>query len=388
MSGFRLLIVSNSESFRAELVAGMATFGLSVKAIGFTPELPTALEAHGFDWVVLDVEMGQDAAFETVEGLSRTQARLILVGPDEVAQAAARAAAALNGLMVTNALSGPLSAQELGEIIGQGDRAAASMPYLDDGASIPENEVEVHYQPVLCFETGRARNVEALVRWRHPLHGLMLPGRFIALAERNGTIVSLTWTVLRQAVRQHMAWKKAGYCLSISVNISTLFLAALETADELLGLLREEGFDPRHLTLEITETEAARNPPLANALLRRLRSHGISTSMDDYGVGFSTLHRLQLFPFSNLKIDRWLVAQLDTDPQAKQTVEMLVALARQRQFTLTGEGIETQEQCEALRNLGCSYGQGYFIARPMPAGEIPAWLKQAAERPTAPCAVC
>jgi EAL domain-containing protein (putative c-di-GMP-specific phosphodiesterase class I) len=157
-----------------------------------------------------------------------------------------------------------------------------------------------------------------------------------------------------------------------------LFLAALETAEELLRLLREEGFDPGHLTLEITETEAARNPPLANALLRRLRTSGIGVSMDDYGVGFSTLQRLQLFPFSNLKIDRWLVADLATDPQVKRTVEMLVTLARQQKFTLTGEGIETEEQRQILRELGCNYGQGYLIARPMPAEDVPAWMKRLA----------
>ncbi|MBV8191938.1 MAG: EAL domain-containing protein [Alphaproteobacteria bacterium] len=402
---FRLLIISNSDNFRTRLVDWAGILGLSVKAIGFAPELPTALEAHGFDWVVLDLDMGQDAAFEAVEGLARTGARLFLVGADEVALAAARAAAALNGLEVAKAASGPLSMEELGEVVARrtapspglahgaahgaagGDLAAA--PILESGAGIPEDEVEVHYQPLMCFQTGRALGVEALVRWRHPVHGLLSPSRFIALAERNGSIVPLTWTVLRHVVRQHAAWKKAGITLAVSVNVSALFLAALETAEALLDLLRDEGFDPRELTLEITETEAARNPPLANALLRRLRDSGVAVAMDDYGVGFSTLQRLKLFPFSNLKIDRWLVADLASDPQAQRTVRMLVALGQEQNFTLTGEGIETEEQWRILRDLGCDYGQGYLIARPMPAQDVATWLVAktgATTRPSlAPC---
>jgi EAL domain-containing protein (putative c-di-GMP-specific phosphodiesterase class I) len=389
VNAFRLLVVSNRDDFRAKLVDWADILGFSARAIGPTPELPTALEVHGFDWVVLDLDMGQDAAFEAVEGLARTGARLFLVGTDEVALAAAQAAAALNGLEVAKAASGPISLQELREVVARrtdhAGRDAGAGSILESGAGIPESEVEVHYQPLMCFQTGRPLGVEALVRWRHPVHGLLPPSRFIALAERNGSIVPLTWTVLRRVVRQHAAWKKAGISLAVSVNVSALFLAALETAEALLDLLHDESFDPRQLTLEITETEAARNPPLANALLRRLRESGVAVSMDDYGVGFSTLQRLQLFPFSNLKIDRWLVADLATDPQAQRTVRMLVALGEQQDFTLTGEGIETEEQWRILRELGCDYGQGYLIARPMPAQDVPAWLMAKSGAISRPC---
>jgi EAL domain-containing protein (putative c-di-GMP-specific phosphodiesterase class I) len=220
------------------------------------------------------------------------------------------------------------------------------------------------------------------------VHGLLLPGRFIALAERSGAIVSLTWTVLRQVIRQQVAWKRAGLTLAVSVNVSPVFLAALETAEPVLDLLAREGFEPSHLILEITETEAARNPPLANALLGRLRDSGIAISMDDYGVGFSTLQRLQLFPFSNIKIDRWLVAGLDSDPKAQRTVRMLAALGRQQQFTLTGEGIETRQQWCILRELGCHFAQGYLIAHPMPAGDLPHWLERRAHSGTISAGAC
>jgi EAL domain-containing protein (putative c-di-GMP-specific phosphodiesterase class I) len=356
---------------------------LSVRAIGFAPELPTALQAHGFDWVILDLEMGQDSTFQVVEGLARTKARLVFVGADEIALASARAAAALNGLDVAGALSRPLSNEALGAVLDRSVDGAstANVPdaLFERGPAIAEEEIEVHYQPLISIEDRVVRGVEALVRWRHPVHGLLEPSRFIALAERTGAIVPLTWAVLRNVVRQQVAWKKEGTLLAVSVNISALFLASLHTAEEIIDLLRKEGCNPRCLTLEITESEAARNPPLANALLCRLRDNGVAVSMDDYGVGFSNLHRLRLFPFSDLKIDRWLVSELGKSAEARRTVEMLASLAMREKFTLTGEGIETEEQWQTLRELGCHFGQGYLIARPMPGENIPAWIGEMRE---------
>ena len=189
-------------------------------------------------------------------------------------------------------------------------------------------------------------------------------------------IAPLTLDVLARAVDQHMAWKREGLTLSVSVNISALFLASLGTADEVLELLRSRGCDPRNLILEITETEAAVNPPVARAMLTRLREAGVEISMDDYGVGFSDLERLRYYPFSDLKVDRWLVAKLDSSDEARRIVAMLVSLAARYKFTLTGEGIETEEQWGVLERLGCDFGQGFLIARPMPADQMAAWIER------------
>ena len=377
---FRALVVSDDDDFRAQAIEAAASLDLSVRAIGFTPELPTALEAHGFDWAIVDLGMGQDSLFQAVEGLARTEARLIFIGADEVALASARAAAALNGLDVAGVLSRPLSLEALGMAMERTSVATDAAPTMDllfgGRASIPDDEIEVHYQPLISIESRVIRGVEALVRWRHPVHGLLEPGRFIALAERTGAIVPLTWAVLRKVVKQQVAWKQEGTLLAVSVNISAVFLASLQTAEEIIDLLRAEGCKPRCLTLEITETEAARNPPVANAVLSRLRHAGVAVSMDDYGVGFSNLQRLRLFPFSDLKIDRWLVSELASNVEARRTVEMLVSLAAQENFTLTGEGIETEEQWQALRELGCHCGQGFLIARPMPGEHVAGWIGQ------------
>jgi EAL domain-containing protein (putative c-di-GMP-specific phosphodiesterase class I) len=377
---FRMLVVSDDDGFRAWAIEAGLGLNLSVKAIGFSPELPTAPDARGVDWVILDLGMGQDLSFQAVEGLAGATARLVFFGTDEVALASARAAAALNGLDVAGVFSRPLFLEALAAAVEQpSDRtggASLAGPLLHGPTCIPDQEIEVHYQPLISIEDRVVRGVEALVRWRHPRHGLLEPSRFIALAERTGAIVPLTWTVLRKAVKQPVSWKTDGMLLTVSVNISALFLASLQTAEEIIDLLRHEGCPPHCLTLEITESEAARNPPVANALLSRLREAGVAISMDDYGVGFSSLQRLRLFPFNDLKIDRWLVSELDRDAEARRTVEMLVSLAARENFTLTGEGIETEEQWQTLRELGCHFGQGYLIASPMPGEHIASWLGQ------------
>src|SRR5262249_34839455 len=239
-------------------------------------------------------------------------------------------------------------------------------------------EIVVHYQPIIAMADRTLRRAEALVRWQHPEHGLISPSRFIGLLERADAIAPFTWEGLSRAGDQHVAWKKEGMILSVSVNVSALFLASLQTGDDILALLRDRGCEPRHLVLEITETEVAVNPPVARALLARLREAGVEISMDDYGVGFSDLERLRYYPFSDLKVDRWLVAKLDTSDEARRIVAMLVSLAARDQFTLTGEGIETEEQWGVLERLGCHFGQGFLIARPMPADQMTAWIDRMA----------
>ena len=374
--------MSANDALREKLIDEAVRLHLSVKAIRLSEELPDMLRMYKFDWVILDLETDKEARLAMFRALSRqsAQAGLVLVSHDETVLASERTNAAANGLKVVGVLSRAFPSSALGIALGRTARGrkgqAPSRPeaILGQRKSIPADEIVIHYQPVIGIEDRRIRGVEALVRWRHPRHGLLKPDRFIGQAERSGAIVSLTWHVLEKVVRQHVAWKARGVPLAVAVNISALFLASLKRADEILELLEREGFDPRQLTLEITETEAARNPPVARALLNKLRGAGITVSMDDYGMGFSNLERMRLLPFDDLKIDRWLVSRVEYSREARRTVEMLVALAAEQKFSLTGEGIETEQQWHALKELGCHFGQGYLIARPMPADRVRGWI--------------
>jgi EAL domain-containing protein (putative c-di-GMP-specific phosphodiesterase class I) len=383
---FRSLVVSIDDDFRDELVERAVGLGFSVRSGSGPLDLPRLLKRYGFDWLILDLGVGSGACLQTIDLLAEQhmRPRLILVGDAAPSVAEhVRLAAAERGLEPVGLLRRPLSLPKLRELLAalpprEVERGDAD-PTFGHVSAIPREEIVVHYQPIIAMADRTLRRAEALVRWQHPQHGLIRPARFIGMFERADRIAPLTWEVLSRALDQQIAWKNDGMLLSVSVNISALFLASLKTGDDILELLEARRCDPRHLILEITETEAAINPPVARALLARLREAGVEVSMDDYGVGFSDLERLRYYPFSDLKVDRWLVARLDSgEREAHDIVTMLVSLARREHFTLTGEGIETEEQWTALEGLGCDYGQGFLLARPMPAEQIAGWIDRMA----------
>ena len=382
---FRALVVSGDDEFRAELVERAIALDFSVRAIGSADELPDFLQGRHFDWLFLDVDLGREQCLKIIDTLDAGwRPRTVLVGAIDVMDSEIiRRSAIRAGLDVVRVLAKPsffanvamtlsaLGAQQ--EQLPHGDLAVRKLD------AIPSDEIEVQYQPIVSIPGRVVSRIEALVRWRHPQHGLIGPDQFIGLAERSGAIVTLTWEVLARAVDQQVAWKKEGLSLSMSVNISALVLTSLETAKEILALLDARGMDPRSLILEITETERARYPAVARSLLTRLRAAGVGISMDDYGVGYSDLGRLQYYPFSDLKMDRGLVARLPDDQEGRDIASMLVALAAREGVSLTGEGIETQAQWDALEAIGCDFAQGFMIARPMPADEVVGWIGRMAK---------
>lgn len=382
---FRSLVVSGDEEFRAELAERAITLDFSVRAIRSAKELPDFLPGRHFDWLFLDVDLGREQCLKIIDTLGvGWRPRTVLVGAIDAADGdIIRRNAILAGLDVVRVLSKPsffadvsMTLSALGarpEQVPHGDLAARELD------AIPSDEIEVQYQPIVSIPDRVVRRIEALVRWRHPEHGLIGPDQFIGLAEQSGAIVTLTSEVLTRAVDQQVAWRKEGLSLSVSVNISALVLTSLETADEILALLDARGMDPRSLILEITETERARYPAVARSLLTRLREAGVGISMDDYGVGYSDLGRLQYYPFSDLKMDRGLVARLPNDQEGRDIASMLASLAAREGVSLTGEGIETQEQWDALEALGCDFAQGFLIAKPMPADEVAGWIGRMAK---------
>ena len=377
-------MASGDDDFRAELVERSITLNFSVRAIRSVEDLPDFLQGRHFDWLFLDVELGRTQCLRIIETLGTGwRPRTVLVGNidadalHDIRQSAIRA-----GLDVVGALSKPLSFADLSARLAALEAREKDNTNADlaarDLARIPGEELEVHYQPIVSIRERVFSRAEALVRWRHPEYGLIGPEGFIGLAERSGAIIQLTWDVLTRTIEQQAAWNREGLPLSIAVNISALFLRSVAAADEILGLLKARQVDPNTLILEITETERAPDPGVARALLERLRAAGVRISMDDYGVGYSDLGRLQYYPFSDLKIDRGLVARLPGDHEGRDIVAMLVSLARREKVSLTGEGIETREQWEALEALGCNYGQGFLIARPMPGERVTGWISRMA----------
>lgn len=242
--------------------------------------------------------------------------------------------------------------------------------------AIERNELELHYQPKVRLGDDRPCGLEALVRWRHPSHGLVPPGEFIPVAEESGIIDRLGDWVLAEACRQIAAWQAAGAAvLPVAVNISARQLQTGNLEDRLGELCASHGIEPRLLEMELTESSVMANPEYAAGLCRRLRERGVRIAMDDFGTGYSSLAYLLRLPIDTLKIDRSFVMNVDRGGSEAQIVRTILALAASLSLEIVAEGIETREQAAFLRACGCPLGQGYFYSRPLPAAAIAAWLQ-------------
>lgn len=248
--------------------------------------------------------------------------------------------------------------------------------------AIERQEFRVHYQPIVSLESGRIAGFEALLRWRHPEKGIVLPSEFIPVAEETGLIVPIGWWILREACRQVRAWHQAGAPpdLSVSVNLSSRQFSQPDLIERVHAALQETGLPPRHLKLEITESVIMDNADSLTALLLQLRALEIELIIDDFGTGYSSLSYLHRFPVSTLKIDRSFVHHTALSGEQSGLLRAIVNLAHNLDMEVTAEGVETAEQVSQLRLLKCKYAQGFFFSKPVDgesAGRIltssPSW---------------
>jgi diguanylate cyclase (GGDEF)-like protein/PAS domain S-box-containing protein len=236
------------------------------------------------------------------------------------------------------------------------------------------DEFDVHYQPIVTLQNGGIVGVEALVRWKHPDRGLVLPGDFISLAEETGMILPLGRHVLNAACRQAAIWRKRGHStLGISVNISAKQLASKNLPLEVTDALTRSSLDATALTLEITEGTLLESPVVVGRL-DELRSLGVRIAIDDFGTGYSSLDYLRRFPVDTLKIARAFVEELGTSREQDRLVAAILRLGSTMGLETVAEGIELEQQRDRLRALKCRYGQGFLYSRPVPAEELDSML--------------
>ncbi len=234
--------------------------------------------------------------------------------------------------------------------------------------AIERGEFCLHYQPIVSLVSSRIVGFEALVRWSHPVRGLIQPAAFISVAEDTGLIVPLGHWVLREACRQIAEWQRRGgdwAGLGMSVNLSARQLLDPELVTKVAGLLGETGLDPRCLRLEITESTIVENAAVAVSMLSRLRALNVQLHMDDFGTGYSSLSYLHRFQIDTLKIDRSFVSAMGDRGENSEIVRTIVTLARNLGIDVIAEGVETPEQLAQLRALGCEHVQGFFFSRPV-----------------------
>ena len=237
--------------------------------------------------------------------------------------------------------------------------------------ALGRDELVLHYQMRVDLNTGLAPGVEALIRWQHPEMGLLYPASFIPMAEDTGLIEPITEWVLAEACAQNKAWQDSGFLrMDVGVNVSPRLLHRADLVHAVDDALSRSGLDPRYLNLELTETGVMQNPDRAIAVLGDLKRMGVHICIDDFGTGYSSLAHLKRLPIDALKIDASFVRQITSNRDDASIATAIVAMAHSMGLKVTAEGVETLDQLEYLKELGCDEIQGYFVSRPVPAEEL------------------
>ena len=233
------------------------------------------------------------------------------------------------------------------------------------------NQMEVHYQPKSEVQTGRVSSVEALLRWRHPTRGLVSPTEFVPLAEECGLILSIGEWVLRESCKQARAWQRAGMpFIRIAVNVSPIQFRQSNFLQAVHAALLEFDLEPQYLEIELTESTVMGNAEGSIEILEQLSRMGVVVSIDDFGTGYSSMSYLRKFPIDKLKIDRSFISELTTNPADASIVKAIISLAHSLRLKVVAEGVETAEQLQCLRELGCDQYQGFLASAAVNAQEI------------------
>lgn len=343
--------------------------------------------------MVLDLQMPEMDGIEVMRRLAKMPnppALILVSGHDVSVLSSAEKLCHAHGLEVIACLSKPLSYKNLLQLFEQHDPHARQNKHNESHLSengftlkdllqaLRAEQLVLYFQPQVEIETGKLAGVEALVRWHHPEKGLIHPARLISLAEESGLISELTHWVIDKAVKQERAWRKEGMTVSVSVNISAKDITGLLLPEQIASLLKTNELDPTRITLEITESALMGELVTSLDILTRLRLKGIKLSIDDFGTGHSSLSQLHRIPFNELKIDRSFVSEMTVDKEAFAIVKTCIVLGHELNMHIVAEGVESEGHLDLLKQIGCDYAQGYFVAAPMPGNELIEWVRSQA----------
>jgi len=361
--GYAVACASNETQFRNE-VAHFAPTVILIDPLGLGP--------HEFDalrWI------GERAVHPALIVMSAQEP--CPLSPEEIGMA--------YGLEVSFALTKPLGGAMLNAALAPRLIRFPRVSPIDLRRAIDRGQLCAHYQPKIRLRKGGwgIAGAEALLRWNHPEHGLIFPEEFIGVAEEHGLIAALTDYILQDGIDKVSAWNRDGQKLALSVNLSPKLFTDLEFADRMSDFLHNRGVAPEQLILEVTELAALGDPAGTLEILSRLRARGIGLSLDDFGIGYSSLTQLYKLPFSEVKIDKTIGMEIAQTPAARMIVRAIVDLGHHLGLTVCCEGVESKVALDLLQQWGCDHAQGYFIARPMAAVDLPAWIKSHADDRTA-----
>ena len=384
----RLLIVDDEASIRDFLDTVAEQLGFEVYAIGNADEFSGAVEEFRPTAIILDLNMPGSDGIELLRHLAKQESEaqvLVISGEDIRVLNAAEQLGSSQGLNMAGALQKPVLLPDLEAALKR--IMGKTVTEADLLVAIETGQLLLHYQPKLEFDgkgVWSINGAEALVRWRHPERGILMPDSFIPMAEESGLISALTDFVLRETLQQKALWSKQELDMNIAVNIAPQLLTDVHFPDRISLLMRQFDVEGSDLTLEITETAAMENVDTVMDILARLRLKGVKLSIDDFGTGYSSLKQLFCMPFSELKIDRSFVLEIPTRGEARTMVKTMIQLADNLNMTACAEGVESQEVLDFLELEGCHSIQGCFICEPVSAVEfekfVHAWNSDGGQR--------
>lgn len=342
----------------------------------------------GFDALIVDLNMPGMDGVQFLRHLARRRFRggLLLVSgeDDRILRSVAKLAAA-GRLRLLGTLHKPFARERLGQALGalpsfadtnvmqEAGRTYAAQELRD---AIAAGQLVNHYQPQVRLGDGGVAGVEALVRWRHPSDGLVFPSAFVPLAEQSGLSDALAHAVLAAALRAARQWREDGLELRVSVNLAMDNLFALDLPETVLSAAVAAGVPVDCVVLEVTESQVTRDLNKLLEVATRLRMKRVGLAIDDFGTGSSSLAQLRDVPFDELKLDRGFVHGASADPALLAILKSTLDMARQLGLRTVAEGVEDRADWDCLRALACDLAQGYLIARPMPADDVPAWASE------------
>ncbi len=394
-SAVRVLVLDD-EPFMLKLLARMLT-NLGYAQVSTCDNGHAALERvddsdRSPNLILLDLNMPQMDGVEFARRLVEHHyagALILVSGEDERMQQSVEKLVRAHKIPVLGHLHKPASPEGLAVLLekwtaptqddssGAPKKNSTKKIYTADEvrAAIANGELVNYYQPKVVIATGEVVGAESLVRWQHPQDGMVFPDQFIGVAEANGLIDDLTRVVLDNALAQIRRWEESGLKLRVSINVSMDNLASLDFADFVAAQVAAAGVSPQSVVLEVTESQLMRDARAPLEILTRLRLKRFKLSIDDFGTGNSSLAQLRDIPFDELKIDQSFVHGAWANDTLRALFDSSLSLAKQLGMETVAEGVEDRADWDFLRRTECDLAQGYFIARPMPAGDLSAWIQ-------------